>query len=623
MPKPTQVKLVKPKTGELGEGTMITVGGVIQNSEYNMALKGAKGIKVYDEMRLGDATVKASMQAIKLPILSARWRIQPASEDKRDVEIAEAVEKELFDNGTRTWQETLTEILLYLDYGVMPFEIIWEFREDGFIGIRKLASRWPTTIYDWQLPNGDAGIQQQTVNGDFSIPMEKMIIFTNQKEGDNWWGISLLRSAYKHWYMKDKFYLIDAISAERQGLGVPMGFVPVGATDEDKEEMEKVVKNLRVNEKGFAVAEEGYRIEFLDMKSGTTKNLMPSIQGHDRSITLNVLAQFLMLGGTAVGSFALSADQSKLFILSLEAVANHIKDTINRYLIKKIVDFNFNDVEEYPTLEVEKIGTVDANSLTTSLQRAYQTGFLTPQPADEAYVRDAMDLPDFTGETPIDLTLADGMINELDMAMGDLTGETVEPTEDPNNPGFDINGQPMPVIEEEEVDTANWTDKEWLQAAEELNVKIASPAGTSPSEETKRKISEALKKSKARGGAKGKGKKGKKAVNPELAAKKKEISGLQKEVTKFSTEARRQLLEMKAAGKKMSPEESAKFQLDLFNKMQPLKDKISGLKEQVTAIKEKSATPAPESKDKKKASESTELSETLERVNALIDADEK
>jgi phage gp29-like protein len=619
MPKATQVKLQKPNTGEIGESTMMTVGGVIQNSEYNLALKGAKGIKVYDEMRLGDATVKASMSAIKLPILSARWRIQPASEDPRDVEIAEAVESELMDNGTRTWQETLTEILLYLDYGVMPFEIIWEFRENGFIGVRKLASRWPTTIYDWQLPNGDNGITQDTTNGVFKIPMDKLIIFVNQKEGDNWWGISLLRSAYKHWYMKDKFYLIDAISAERQGLGVPIGFVPVGATDEDKDEMEKIVKNLRVNEKGFAVAEEGFRIEFLDMKAGTTKNLVPSIQNHDRAITLNVLAQFLMLGGTAVGSFALSADQSKLFILSLEAVANHIKDNINRYLIKKLVDYNYNDVKEYPTLEVEKIGTVDANSLTTSLQRAYQTGFLTPQPADEAYVRDAMDLPDFTGETPVDPTLADGLISELDTAMADLTGDPTNdpntPVEDPNNPGFDMNGDPMPTA-----NTADWTDEQWIKAAEALDVIIASPAGTSPSEETKRKISEALKRSKSSGG-KGKKGKGKKAVNPELAAKRKEISALQKQVTAFSTDARRSLLEMKAVGKKMTPEESAKFQLDLFNKMQPIKDKISGLKDQVTAIKDKAATPTPE--PKKKASESLELSETLERVNALIDANEK
>jgi hypothetical protein len=51
--------------------------------------------------------------------------------------------------------------------------------------------------------------------------MDKLIVFVNEMEGMNWWGTSLLRPAYKHWFIKNTLYKIDAIAHERQGLGIP------------------------------------------------------------------------------------------------------------------------------------------------------------------------------------------------------------------------------------------------------------------------------------------------------------------------------------------------------------------------------------------------------------------
>lgn len=610
------------KKGEIGTDTALGFSGYFSSNDYQTLLRGPKRIKEYDEMRLGDATVGAAMLAVKQPILSARWWVDPASNSRKDRQIAEWVEKELMERGTRTWQETLTEALLYLDYGVMPYEIVYEFTKDGMIGLKKLSSRWPSTIIKWSIGDDQDGVTQQSVKGSFEIPMDKMIIFVNQKEGGNWEGKSMLRTAWKHWRFKNHFYNMSAVAVERQSVGIPYAKKPVaGATPQDEADVKEVLENMRANEKAYAMYPDGWEIGFLDMKSGTTKDPKALIDHHDRAITLAVLAQFLTLGSTSVGSFALSQDQSKLFLLCLEAIANHVRDTFNRYLIKKLVDYNF-DVEEYPELAYEKIGAVDINMFTTALQRAIQTGSITPQPEDEEYLRDIMDLPEKNDAQDVDLTLFDSILEELNGAMNQFNmenGEGLMPngdmseqqTEDPENPGFDVNGDPMTDPNAQ----ASWSDATWLKAADHIKFVIkAGPAGVPLSEETKRKISEALNKGKGKKGGKGKGSK-----NPEVTKRTEEIRSIQKKVRELNNEARGKLLEMRAKGEKVDSQTAAKMQLEIFEKKNALVSQMDKLKGEIADIKSKSATPTP-AKSEKKASD---VGDTLDRINNLLDGYEK
>ena len=233
-----QVKRVSPPTrrNQLSDSAGIALDGIIVSDDYNRELTGTNRIKIYDQMRKGDGTVRAITQITKLPIRAANWRIEPFSEGRQDKKIAEFISDELFKNQSKTWDETLSENLLFLDYGSMAFELVYEFRLDGdnvLIGLHKLSSITPETIQKWKLPDGEFGIEQFTVNGEFMIPGEKLAVFILDREGQNWEGISMLRSAYKHWYMKDKIYLIDALAHERQGLGVPFGRLPANADEGD------------------------------------------------------------------------------------------------------------------------------------------------------------------------------------------------------------------------------------------------------------------------------------------------------------------------------------------------------------------------------------------------------
>lgn len=86
--------------------------------------------------------------------------------------------------------------------------------------------------------------------GIVDIPSERLVRFTFRQEGDNYEGVSLLRSAYKHRRYKDQLYKFDAVKHERQSVGIPVIYPASGAKDTDLDIAQDIVENIRANESG-------------------------------------------------------------------------------------------------------------------------------------------------------------------------------------------------------------------------------------------------------------------------------------------------------------------------------------------------------------------------------------
>lgn len=280
----------------IGDSGTQGLSGII-TEEYNPNLQGIQGIKVYDEMRKSDGTVRAAMLVTTLPIRRAEWFIKPASEDKpEDKDIANFVEHALFDWLDLAWDDVLRQALLMIPFGVMLFEKVYttkDWENKTYVTLEKLAPRLPRSISQWELPDGTFGIQQTRQDGlPANIPGSKLLIFVNEREGDNWWGTSFLRAPYKHWYYKNNFYKIDAIAFERQGIGVPKIKMPQGYTESDEANAKKVLQNLRANENAYLILPPEYEAEFMDMGSNSTRDPESSIMHHNREIMKSVRRSF-------------------------------------------------------------------------------------------------------------------------------------------------------------------------------------------------------------------------------------------------------------------------------------------------------------------------------------------
>ena len=65
-----------PTASTLGiAGTPIVSGFLEDLGEYNAELAGRNAISTYEKMRRGDAQVRATLAACKLPVLSAKWDV--------------------------------------------------------------------------------------------------------------------------------------------------------------------------------------------------------------------------------------------------------------------------------------------------------------------------------------------------------------------------------------------------------------------------------------------------------------------------------------------------------------------------------------------------------------------
>ena len=368
-------------------GTEVT-SGIITGEEYVPRLTGESALRIWNEMRSNDATVEASLAMVKTPILSADFYLDAASDDARAEEVRETIHTNLFH--LLDFKRTLNEILTFLEMGFSLFEAVYEPRMINGkmrIALVKLAFRKQTTVVAWETTDGQEGVTQQTNAGRFSIPAAKLVRFTHRQEGDNYIGRSILRPAYKHWYMKDKLYKIDAVGHERQALGVVDITVPKNARPEDKKRIRAAARALRAADHAFIEHPEDYVVQFMDMKAGSMKDTEPSINHHDRQIMKNVLASFMEIGAAgSSGTRSTSEDQSRIFAQAVENVGKYIVDVLQNTVVRTLVDLNFTNAD-YPTLRIGKTSDDNVPVLSEAIAKYVTAGALHPRPEDENTVR--------------------------------------------------------------------------------------------------------------------------------------------------------------------------------------------------------------------------------------------
>ena len=397
--------------GLLGWGSLTA-----QTHETNPDLQWPKSIDVFDRMRREDTQVKSVLRAVTLPIMRTEWVIDGAGcRDEVVKHIAEdlglPVKGEPFEAPVRTrgrfsFKEFLRLALLELPFGHSFFEQVYD-QTDGTTRLAKLAWRPPRTISDVEVaPDGGllAITQYGTAAGrKVRIPVDRLVAFVNEREGANWLGESILRSAYKMWLLKDRTLRVQALTNERNGLGIPTftsAPPPESASYEEAEEWMKkeiergleIAKQARAGEMaGVSLAAESKFA--LTGVTGKLPDTDKPIRYYDEQIAGAVLANFLSLGGdNATGSYALGATFVDFFTDSLNATAQHIAEVIQSHVVEDLVDLNWGSAEPSPRIVPAVIG--ETQPLTAEAVRALlDCGALTADPALEEFLRAKYGMP--------------------------------------------------------------------------------------------------------------------------------------------------------------------------------------------------------------------------------------
>lgn len=406
-------KTIGQMLSELGVSGTKNFAGILTD-EYLPALSFYNAPTVFNQMRRGDATIAALLAAYKMPLRAAKWYIQPVDESPDSLQMADFLHDNLWGFGTQTFDDFLREALTFLDFGFSWFEKVFDYMDDDpwkdKIGWSKFAFRYQVTRfrYNTKLVIGPRGTKHrelvtvaQFAPPDYQIvdiPVEKLFLLSHLKEGDNYDGISLLRAAYKHWYIKDKLYALQAIGLERSAVGVPYAKYLQHVDVATINTITQMLENLRVDDQA-SIQFDGSEVEigYLINKFAADA-LHQAIEHHDTEIMKSGLAQFVNLGTRstgATGSYALSQDQSQMFLDALNGEANYFGSAFHLQCTQQLMEWNFNNVRRImiPRLSHGDIGERSSVKLAQALNAFAQYGFVTPDPHTENVIREFLDLP--------------------------------------------------------------------------------------------------------------------------------------------------------------------------------------------------------------------------------------
>ena len=386
--------------------------------EFLPELQGQRGVQVYQEMSLNDATVGAILFAIKNLCRQASWSCQAASNDEPDVEAAEFVESCL-DDLNITWTDTISEILSFLTYGWSIHELVYKRRmgrrkdprldskfDDGLFGWQKIAARSQSSLYEWEYDENDnltAFVQMPAPSFRIiRIPIEKCLLFRTESHKDNPEGRSILRNAYRSWYCKKRIEEIEGIGIERDLAGFPVLTAPEGCDIWSPEysgllqKCNEFVSNIRRDSMEGLTLPQGWKLELLSTGGSRQFDTSKIIDRYDVRIAQTVLADFLFLGHEKTGSFALSSDKTALFAMAIGAFLDIICETFSRKAIPALIDLNakhFSKISDYPKLIHGDIETAELGRLSEFLKTTVGLGLITPSEELEDYLREQASLP--------------------------------------------------------------------------------------------------------------------------------------------------------------------------------------------------------------------------------------
>ena len=391
-------------------------------NEKNPDLRWPLSIDVLEDMPRQDAQVSSVLAAIATPIMRTGWRIdgtgcrpEVVAHVAGDLGLAivgeEATPPASRARGRFSWTDHLaTAVPDHLQFGHAVFEQTYypprpvEEGGDGRFHLRKLGYRPARTISSWKVaPDGGLiGITQHQAlgfggvlqalsssNDDRLLKVSRLVVYVNKRKGSNWIGESVLRPAYKNILLKDQFLRTDSLVVDRNGLGLAVHTAASAAPDAIAAGAE-LAEGARAGDNAGISLPKGATFDLVAPK-GNLPDILERIKYHDEQISRSVLAHFLTLG-SQTGSWALGTTFADFFTLSIQAIAEGVRETAQKHVVDDLVDINWGPDEPSPRLVFDEIGSRQ-DAILSAIASLVAAGVFKPDENLEKWARSVLGIP--------------------------------------------------------------------------------------------------------------------------------------------------------------------------------------------------------------------------------------
>jgi hypothetical protein len=430
--------VVRVVPNEIGQSGLVRFAGIVQESPYAKNLSWIEQVKIYSEMAENEPTIGAGLLAIDAVSRQVVWYVEPFSTTPEDEANAAFVES-CIDDMSNSWIDTISEVMTMMQFGWAFHEIVYKRRmgtvnsdpstdtdgrnskyNDGMIGWKYIPLRAQETLYKWAFDEqgGVAGMIQRAAPSyvETTIPMSRAMLFRTRNVKGNPQGRSILRNAYRPYYFKRQIEQVEGVGVERDLVGLPVAWADAAimsqdATPEQKllyQSIQAMVKSVRRDAvEGLVLPlsfdEHGNKLfQFELMNGGGTRQFdVGAIIGRKTNeIVMSMLTDFMLLGHESVGSFALSADKTTLFITAMGMMLDIIAAEFNKTAIPRLMYINGKDTVKCPKLRHRSVETVDLTALSVYVTSMATAGMLFPDEPMLDWVREIAEMPKRGDDSP-------------------------------------------------------------------------------------------------------------------------------------------------------------------------------------------------------------------------------
>jgi phage gp29-like protein len=387
-------------TEELAEAEMTGVRSVWSHGTVASYLSPSRLADVLERAAQGDhhdfLTLAEEMEERDLHyggVLGTRKRalsgiepeVEAASEDNRDVEIAQAVREQITDRPD--FGDLVDDFLDALGKGYSAVEMLWE----------TSARQWSIKDFAWRDPrffnlsqrNGCDLLQITDANpmGEPLVPHRFIVHKPRLKAGLPIRG-ALARMAAVAYLCKGVALGDWMTFAELFGMPVRIGKYGNNATPGEKATLRAAVASLGSD--AAAIMPESMKIEFIETTkgSGGTGLYETLCNFLDKQVSKGVVGQTMTSDDGSSQSQANVHNEVRKDILAADI--RQLQNTLNQQLVKPFVDFNYGPQKAYPRITFPLFEPEDIDALVNALDKLVPQGLKVSQKV----VLDKLGLPE-------------------------------------------------------------------------------------------------------------------------------------------------------------------------------------------------------------------------------------
>ncbi|WP_319543167.1 DUF935 domain-containing protein [uncultured Pseudodesulfovibrio sp.] len=292
--------------------------------------------ELFEEMEEKDTHLYSQFQTRKLAVQGLEWEITPASDDARDMKVAEFCREWL--NDLDDFDDNVLDLLDALGKGYSAMEPIWDV-SSGQATIARLDHINAKKITFWNSVTPRVLTEENPVHGEDAPPFK--LVYHRYKARSGYDTRAGIMRVCAWMYLFKNYDVKDWVSfAEVYGQPIRLGKYAPGATQDEKDALLNAVRAIGSDAAG--IISRNTEIDFVEgQKYGSISLYEKLAKWCDEQMSKAVLGQTLTSSTGDVGSQALGNVHNDVRQDLTEADCKALAKTVRSQALKPMVGFNF------------------------------------------------------------------------------------------------------------------------------------------------------------------------------------------------------------------------------------------------------------------------------------------